>query len=157
MISSCLHPVAELHESMVHLLLSSQLIAVWMHVPVTGLKISVVQALLSSQPLQSPQMGIRLKLAFMPRKGPSTMGVPLMPSPLKSYDAHDQGLFAGLVPQLSVNIFDETAFGFITFTTSMSLLPFQSKSMWMPISPGLTVKVIGVPDPQPGLPAAQPE
>jgi len=38
-----------------------------------------------------------------------------------------------------------------TFTTSMSLLPPQSKSMCTPISPALTVKLIGAPAPQPGF------
>jgi hypothetical protein len=47
-VAACTHPVAELHESVVQMLLSLQLLGVKTQ-PVAGLQVSVVQALLSLQ------------------------------------------------------------------------------------------------------------
>jgi len=52
----------------------------------------------------------RLKLAFMPTNGPSTIPVPLMPFPSKSYDIHCQTVQSELDPQPPANILDDTAF-----------------------------------------------
>jgi hypothetical protein len=134
---------------------------VWTHLPVVVSQESIVHSLLSlhcALEVQPEGTPIRLKLALKPTKGPSTMPAPLMPSPLKSVDIMPQTVAAEFEPHAPVHMGDgaNTAFAIHTFTTSRSLLPPQSKSMWPPSSPAPTVKVIGAPIPQPGLPAGQP-
>src|SRR5450759_5132507 len=81
---------------------------------------------------------IILKLARKPVNPPSTMGIPLMPPEVTSFDIKSQTLSAGLAPQAPVHMGDgpNTAFFFHTFITSMflfvAIVP-QLKSMWTPI------------------------
>jgi hypothetical protein len=151
-------PVAGTHVSSVHRLLSLQVIGVCTQAAVDRSQESVVHALLS---LQSVGQIIMLKLALKFRNGPSTMPLPFLPSPSQSFDIKLQTLLTRLVPHIPVppaarGDGPNTAFCVQTSTTSMFALGPQLKSMWTPISPAATVKVIGAPVPQPGLPAAQP-
>jgi hypothetical protein len=136
-IAVCVHALLE-HPSIVQALLSLQSAAVMQYLhPAIGVcthalftHVSVVHTLLSLQSaavLQHPGIiapGPILKLALKPGNGPSTMGVPFMPSPFTSLDIYCHTVQAALDPHEPVHKAEgaNTAFGVHTFTTSMFVL-----------------------------------